>query len=64
VAGAPAVAQQVDVQLQFLTASHDGKRSRRRRYATSRLRSFVLCDSTVNTSSAIGSPCGSISGMP
>src|ERR1039457_5724439 len=47
-----------------ITASHDCKRSRKRRYATSRLRSFVLCDSTVNTSSAIGSPCGAISGMP
>ena len=47
-----------------ITASHDGKRSRSRRYATSRLRSFVLCDSTVSTSSAIGSPCGCIDGMP
>ena len=34
------------------------KRSRRRRKATSRLRSLVVCESTVSTSSAIGWPCG------
>ncbi len=46
------------------TASHESKRSRRRRNATSRLRSLVDCDSTVSTSSASGSPCGAITGMP
>ena len=44
------------------TASQASKRSRRRRKATSRLRSLVDCESTVRTSSAIGSPCGSITG--
>ena len=46
------------------TASQDGKRSRRRRNATSRLRSFVDCERTVRTSSASGSSCGSIVGTP
>ena len=46
------------------TASHAGKRSRRRRKATSRLRSFVDCDRTVSTSSPSGSPCGAITGTP
>ncbi len=46
------------------TASHVGRRARRRRYATSRLRSLVLCESTVNTTSANGSPCGAIRGTP
>ncbi len=46
------------------TGSQRGKRSRRRRKATSRLRSFVDCESTVSTSSAIGWPCGAIRGMP
>ena len=38
------------------TASHASKRSRRRRKATSRLRSLVDCESTVSTSSPTGSP--------
>ena len=42
------------------TASQEGRRSRRRRKATSRLRSFVDCESTVSTSSASGSPCGAM----
>src|SRR6266540_764274 len=46
------------------TASHDGKRSRRRRKATSRLRSLVDCDRTVSTSSPRGSPCGAMTGTP
>jgi hypothetical protein len=46
------------------TCSHRGKRSRSRRKATSRLRSLVDCESTVSTSSAIGSPCGAMRGMP
>src|SRR4051812_18065520 len=46
------------------TASHASKRSRRRRNATSRLRSFVDCESTVSTSSPSGSPCGTITGTP
>ena len=46
------------------TPSQVAKRSRNRKYAMSRLRSFVLCDSTVSTSSAIGSPCGFINGTP
>src|SRR4051812_2465136 len=46
------------------TASHASNRSRRRRNATSRLRSFVDCDSTVSTSSPSGSPCGAITGTP
>ena len=46
------------------TASHASKRSRRRRKATSRLRSLVDCESTVSTSSPSGSPCGSITGIP
>src|SRR3954447_20159256 len=46
------------------TASHDGNRSRSRTNATSRLRSFVDCDSTVSTSSPSGSPCGAITGTP
>src|SRR5512133_1627760 len=46
------------------TASHAGNRSRRRRKATSRFRSFVDCDSTVRTSSPSGSPCGAITGTP
>jgi hypothetical protein len=28
------------------------------------LRSFVLCERTVSTSSASGSPCGAMSGTP
>ncbi len=40
------------------TACQRGKRVRRRRKATSRLRSLVDCESTVSTSSAIGWPCG------
>src|SRR3954447_20453316 len=46
------------------TASHETKRSRSRRNATSRLRSFVDCDRTVRTSSPSGSPCGAITGTP
>ena len=46
------------------TASHASKRSRRRRKATSRLRSLVDCESTVSTSSPTGSPWGSITGIP
>ena len=46
------------------TSSHVGKRPRRRRKATSRLRSFVDCESTVRTSSPSGSACGSITGTP
>ena len=46
------------------TASHASKRSRRRRKATSRLRSLVDCERTVSTSSPIGSPWGSITGIP
>src|SRR3954469_2364069 len=46
------------------TASHASNRSRSRRNATSRLRSFVDCDSTVSTSSPSASPCGAITGTP
>jgi hypothetical protein len=46
------------------TASQEPKRSRRRRKATSRLRSFVDCDRTVRTSSSTGARCGGIDGMP
>ena len=46
------------------TACQSGKRSRRRRNATSRLRSLVDCERTVSTSSASGSPCGAIAGVP
>ncbi len=46
------------------TTCQESKRVRRRRKATSRLRSLVDCDSTVSTSSAMGCPCGRISGMP
>ena len=46
------------------TASHASKRSRRRRKATSRLRSLVDCESTVSTSSPTGSPWGSMTGIP
>ena len=46
------------------TASQTAKRSRSRRKATSRLRSFVDCESTVRISSPSGSPCGSIAGTP
>ena len=46
------------------TSSQVGKRSRSAMNATSRLRSLVDCESTVSTSSAIGCPCGAISGMP
>src|SRR3954447_9898758 len=46
------------------TASHDGKRSRSRMYATSRLRSFVFCDRTVRISSSTGRRCGRSRGRP
>ena len=46
------------------TSSQVGKRSRRRRYATSRLRSLVLWDRTVSTSSAMGCPWAIGSGTP
>src|SRR5262249_30115565 len=46
------------------TARQEKKRPRRRRNATSRLRSLVDCDSTVSTSSAIGCPWGRICGVP
>ena len=46
------------------TACQEEKRPRRRRKATSRLRSLVDCESTVKISSAIGWPCGLASGTP
>ena len=47
-----------------LTSAQDEKRSRRRAYATSRLRSFVFCESTVRISSSTGARCGRSTGRP
>jgi len=46
------------------TASQLAKRWRKARNATSRLRSLVLCESTVRINSSIGRPCGGAEGMP
>ncbi len=46
------------------TAVQLGKRARSRWKATSRLRSFVDCDSTVRISSSSGRRCGSATGRP
>ena len=46
------------------TAAQSAKRSRRRAYATSRLRSFVFCESTVRMSSSTGARCGRGVGRP
>ena len=46
------------------TASQLPKRSRRRRKATSRLRSLVDCERTVRISSSSPWPCGGAAGTP
>ena len=46
------------------TAVQLGKRARRRRNATSRLRSFVDWESTVRISSSSGCRCGGADGRP
>ena len=46
------------------TSSHEPNRSRRRAYATSRLRSFVFCERTVRISSSTGASWGTSSGFP
>src|SRR3954447_12627410 len=46
------------------TSAQLEKRSRRRAYATSRLRSFVFCESTVRISSSTGARCGRRIGCP
>jgi hypothetical protein len=45
-------------------ASQEGKRSRSWAQAASRLRSFVLCESTVSISSSSASPWGAHPGRP
>ena len=46
------------------TASQLSNLPVRRAYATSRLRSFVFCDSTVRTSSSTGARWGRSTGLP